>query len=231
VSVTAVAVIVGAYLAGSVPLAYLAGRWTKGIDLRRYGSGNVGASNVWQSVSHALVVPVGLAQIGQGLLGPGVAKLAGEPESVQVAAGLAAVVAHNWCPWLRLAGGRGVGPAIGFLLLMSPAALAAFIAISLAGVALRAVPQAVGLALALAPVVAAAAGQGAAVAAGCAALAALVFAKRLLANGPPERHEPGVWLNRLIYDRDIRDRDEWVRRRSSDGDTAPAGTQGGEWAP
>ena len=45
---TAAAVIVGSYLIGSVPVAYIAGR-TRGIDIRNYGSGNVGASNVWQS--------------------------------------------------------------------------------------------------------------------------------------------------------------------------------------
>jgi glycerol-3-phosphate acyltransferase PlsY len=213
---SAAAIIAGAYVVGSLPVAYVVGRWRSGIDLRRYGSGNVGASNVWQSVSRALVVPVGLAQIGQGLLGPGIAKLAGEPESVQVAAGLAALVAHNWCPWLRFAGGRGVGVAIGFLLMMSPPALAAFIVVSLVGVVLRAVPQGVGLGIVLSPLVAAAAGGGAAVVAGCAAMAALIALKRLLANEWPERPSAEVFLNRLVYDRDIRDREAWVRRTEAD---------------
>jgi glycerol-3-phosphate acyltransferase PlsY len=219
-SATAVAIIAGAYAAGSVPVAWMAGRWTKGIDLRRYGSGNVGASNVWQSVSRTLVVPVGLAQIGQGLLGPGIAKLAGEPESVQVAAGLAALVAHNWSPWLRFSGGRGVGVAIGFLLMMSPPALVAFIVVALLGVALRAIPQGVGLGIVLSPVVAAAAGGSAAVVAGCAVMAALVLLKRVLANAMPESPAADVFVNRLLYDRDIRDREAWVRRSASDPDPA-----------
>ena len=46
------------YGIGSIPVAYLAGRWAGGIDIREHGSGNVGASNVWQTVSKGLVVPV-----------------------------------------------------------------------------------------------------------------------------------------------------------------------------
>jgi len=48
------------YLAGSIPTAYLAGRWIKGIDLRNYGSGTVSASMVWEHVAKWAVVPVGL---------------------------------------------------------------------------------------------------------------------------------------------------------------------------
>ena len=49
-------IILASYVIGSVPIAYLTGRLLGGIDLRRSGSGNVGASNVWQSVSKASVV-------------------------------------------------------------------------------------------------------------------------------------------------------------------------------
>jgi hypothetical protein len=64
------------------------------------------------------------------------------------------------------------------------------------------------------PAAAYAGGEPAAVVAGCASMTALVLLKRLLANGAPdpEFERPGVWWNRLIYDRDIRDRDAWVRR-------------------
>jgi glycerol-3-phosphate acyltransferase PlsY len=56
-------IIFASYLIGSIPIAYLAGRILKGIDIRRYGSANVGASNVYQSVARWAVVPVGVAQI------------------------------------------------------------------------------------------------------------------------------------------------------------------------
>ena len=208
-----IAVVLASYAIGSVPVAWLAGRLRGGVDLRDLGSGNVGASNVWQSVSKALVVPVGLAQIGQGLAGIELAKLAGEATSVQVICGLAAIAAHDWNPWLRFKGGRGVGPAIGFMLgLATLDALPAFIIMAVASVPFGLSPLGVGLGLVVAPVAAYAGGEPAAVVAGCVAMAALVLAKRLLANGPPEPQVAGVWRNRLLFDRDIRDRDAWVRR-------------------
>ncbi|MBF6599580.1 MAG: glycerol-3-phosphate acyltransferase [Dehalococcoidia bacterium] len=210
---TSAGVIAASYAVGSVPVAYVVGR-ARGVDIRERGSGNVGASNVWQSVSRTLVVPVGLAQIGQGSAGVLIARAAGEGTGVQVAAGLAAVVAHNWNPWLRCRGGRGVGPAIGVIGAVSPPALGSFIVIALGGVALRAVPQGVGAALAGAPVAAAVAGEPPAVSGGLALVAIFVLLKRLLGNDAPEPRyaRPQVWLTRLLYDRDDRDRDAWVRR-------------------
>ena len=55
----AVLIVLGSYLIGGVPVAYLVGR-LRGVDIREYGSRNVGASNVWQTVSRAAVAPVGL---------------------------------------------------------------------------------------------------------------------------------------------------------------------------
>lgn len=210
----AAAAIAISYLIGSVPVAWLVGRLRKGIDIREYGSGNVGASNVWQSVSKTLVVPVGLTQIGQGLAGVYVARLLGGG-GVCVAAGLAAIVAHDWNLWLRLQGGRGIGTSIGFMLALAPFdALPAFIVIAVAGVLLGQIPLGVGIALIVTPLAALAGGEHGAIVAGCAAMATLAMVKRLLANGPPDSAiaRPGVWLTRLLYDRDVRDRDAWVRR-------------------
>ena len=208
-----IAVVPASYAIGSVPVAWLAGRLRGGVDLRELGSGNLGASNVWQSVSKALVVPVGLAQIGQGLAGIELAKLAGEATGVQVICGLAAIAAHDWNPWLRFKGGRGVGPAIGFMLALATLdALPVFIVVAVASVPFGLSPLGVGVGLVVAPFAAYVGGEPAAVVAGCVAMVVLVLAKRLLANGPPEANVPGVWRNRLLFDRDIRDRDAWVRR-------------------
>ena len=218
VSLAAIAL---AYLLGSVPVAYLTGRATKGIDLRERGSGNAGASNVWQSVSKWLVVPVGLAQIGQGLGAVLIARALDGGDGVQAACGVAAVLANDWNPWLRLTsprrafgGGRGIGTMIGVLLVLSPAALVVFAVISIAGVAVKAAPQAVAVALIATPVAALAAGQPGVIVMSCAALASIALLKRVLANGAPDASSPRprVWLNRLLLDRDIRDRDAWVRR-------------------
>jgi glycerol-3-phosphate acyltransferase PlsY len=210
-----VAAVAAAYAVGSIPVAYLAGRW-RGVDLREAGSGNVGASNVWQTVSRAMVVPVGLAQIGQGAAAVLLAHSWGRGDGVQAACAVAAVLAHDWNPWLRLSGGRGIGQSIGAVGVLSPPALLVFIAISVGGVAARVIPQAVALALIATPFIAAATGERPAVVAACAALAVIALAKRLLANGPPDGAlpRPEVWWNRLLLDRDMRDREAWVRRRA-----------------
>lgn len=216
----AVLIVLGSYLIGAVPVAYLTGRLLGGVDIRERGSGNTGASNVWQTVSRTAVVPVGLAEIGQGALGILIAKAADQELSVQVLAGLAAVAGHNWSPFLRFAGGRGVGHTIGFLSMLSWPGLGAFAGLSLAGVALRAVPQLVGLGIAVAPLAALAKGQATEIVAGTAGLAALIIAKRLLTNHPaiPTGADArAVLLNRLLFDRDVRDREAWLRRGRGEG--------------
>lgn len=213
--VAGAAAIAISYLIGSVPVAWLAGRLRRGIDIRDYGSGNVGASNVWQSASRTLVVPVGLMQIGQEVAAIYAARALVDGNAVRMVAGLAAILANDWNPWLRLQGGRGVGLSIGFMLAMAPtSALPAFVVIAVTGVPFGQAPLTVGIGLAATPFAALLAGGGASIALGCTALAAIAASKRVLANGPPapELPRPGVWLIRLLFDRDIRDREAWVRR-------------------
>jgi glycerol-3-phosphate acyltransferase PlsY len=207
-------IVAGSYLLGSVPVAQLAARYTKQVDLRDVGSGNVGASNVWQSVERWLVVPVGLAQIAQGLAGVLAARLADQGAGVQAATGIAAVLAHDWNPWLGFTGGRGIGQTIGVLLGLTWPSLGVFIVVSLAGVVVGWIPQFVALALFAAPFGEIFFGDEPAAAWGAFALAAIAMAKRVLANARPgpELPRPEVWLTRLVYDRDVRDRDAWVRR-------------------
>jgi glycerol-3-phosphate acyltransferase PlsY len=211
----AVLITVGSYLIGAIPVAYVSGRLLRGIDIREYGSANVGASNVWQSVARWAVVPVGLLEIAQGMAGILIAKGLEQSVEIQVTAGLAAIVGHNWSPFLRLTGGRGVGHSIGFMLVLSPLALVAFTVISLLGVVWRSVPLAVGLALALTPLVALAVGHATAIVLGCAAMAVIILTKRVLTNRvalPQGLDWRDVLLNRLLFDRDLRDRDAWVHR-------------------
>jgi hypothetical protein len=112
-------------------------------------------------------------------------------------------------------GGRGIAHAIGFMLILSWPALGAFIGLSLLGVALRTVPQLVGLAIVVAPLAALAAGQAPEIVGGMAGMAALIVAKRLVTNRPslpPGADARTVLLNRLLYDRDTREREAWVQR-------------------
>jgi glycerol-3-phosphate acyltransferase PlsY len=208
-------VVLAAYLIGAIPIAYVFGRAIKGIDLREYGSANVGASNVYQSVARWAVVPVGLLEIGQGMAGIMLAKLLGQDLGLQVAAGLAAIMGQTWSVFLGFSGGRGIGPSVGFMLGLAPPVLAAFIVISLLGWPVRSFPLTVGVAIALTPLASLIIDGAGPVAAGCVGMAAIVFAKRLLTNRPglpAEQDWRDVLLNRLLFDRDLRDRDEWVRR-------------------
>lgn len=212
---SAVLIVLGSYLMGGVSVAYVAGRLLRGIDLRRYGSGNLGPSNVWQQVSRPATIPVGLLEIGQGMLGIGIAKAMDQSLGVQVAAGLASVAGHNWSPFLRLSGGRGVGPAIGVLAVLSPVAFGVFVGVGVVGAIVRAVPQLVLAGIVAAPFVALAKGQAPEIVAGLGVLAGLIIAKRLLTNRPslPPNGDPvEVVLCRLLLDRDQRERDRWVRQ-------------------
>lgn len=204
--------VLGSYAFASVPIAYLTAKLLRGIDLRDYGSGNVGASNIWQSVSKPATIPVGLAEIAQGLFGPAVAVVNGHGPATQAAAGVVAIAGHNWTPLLGFSGGRGVAHAIGVMLAISRQALAAFIVISLIGVRLKAIPQFVGMGILAAPFVAKLTRQPPEIVRGLAAIAALIFAKRLLANGPPapDASRLALFVNRLLYDRDTNERDNWV---------------------
>ena len=208
-------VVLAAYLIGAIPIAYVFGRAIRGIDLRQYGSANVGASNVFQSVARWAVVPVGLLEIAQGMAGVMLAKFLGQDLGVQVAAGLAAVAGEAWSVFLGFNGGRGIGPSIGFMLGLAPPVLATFTVISLLGWPLHSFPLSVGVAIALAPLASLITGSANVVAVGCLGMALIVFAKRLLTNRiglPADQDWRDVLLNRLLFDRDVRDRDEWVHR-------------------
>jgi len=100
-----IALLLGAYLLGSVPGAYLAARWSRGIDIRRFGSGNVGMSNLWRAAPAWVSVPVILLD---GLKGAGpiwLAQALGLSLWAQAAVGLAAVAGNNWPLFLGFNGG------------------------------------------------------------------------------------------------------------------------------
>jgi glycerol-3-phosphate acyltransferase PlsY len=210
----ALLVILAGYLISAIPVAYIAGR-LRGIDIRRYGTANVGASNVYQVVAHWAVVPVGVAQIALAMAGIALAKLLDQDLGVQVAAGVAAIVGAAWSVYLGFSGGRGITASIGFMLFLTPITLAVFTVVSLLGVVTRNVPLAVGLGIALAPLSALIVDGPGRIAVGCLCLALVVFVKRLLSNPGASLEgldRRAVMLNRLLFDRDVRDRDEWVRK-------------------
>lgn len=118
----AVAVTVG-YLIGSVPFAHLLSRG-RGIDLRRVGSGNVGASNVLRTSGVRIAVLAMCLDSLKGAVAVLVAERLVSGAGVPVAAGVASIIGHVYPMWLRFRGGKGVATAAGVFAVVTPAAVA-----------------------------------------------------------------------------------------------------------
>ncbi len=112
-----------AYFVGAIPTAYILGRLLRRIDIRKYGSGNVGGSNVFYHVGKAWIVPLGAFELfakGAGPLWIGHYVLGlGFDSYVLMCAGLVAVAGNNWSAYLRFTGGRGVAVAVGVMLALA----------------------------------------------------------------------------------------------------------------
>ena len=122
--------LLGSYLVGSIPTAYLVVKWLKRIDVRTMGSGNVGATNVartaglWAGLAVFVVdAAKGLAAVS--LIAPG---LLSSMSSIQrITCGFAAVVGHVFPVFLGFRGGKGVATTIGVLLGAMPMVAAVFL--------------------------------------------------------------------------------------------------------
>ncbi len=105
-----------AYLLGAAPFSYLIARWRMGINIRERGEGNVGARNVYHVVGPKWGVLASLLDTGKGLAAYLMAgRLALSPVTVPLC-GIAAPLGHNFSPFLRFRGGKGVATTMGFLL-------------------------------------------------------------------------------------------------------------------
>ncbi len=202
------------FVAGSVPFSNLVAKRRAGVDLRNVGSGTVSGSGLYEVAGAGPLVIVGLFELAKGAIAP---LLAGRRHPFTGAlAGAAAVAGHNWSPFLGGAGGRGISPAIGALLVTAPAGSG----VLLAGLALGKLAGETALGsfiadLLLVPVAASVHGRNG----GLAALAVLapIVAKRLMGNGPPLRPIPNVYLVRLVFDRDTREKPSADALKEADG--------------
>jgi glycerol-3-phosphate acyltransferase PlsY len=107
---------------GSIPFAYLLSRH-RGIDLRRAGSGNVGASNVLRTIGVRAAVAAMVLDGMKGTIAVIMAQLLSAGAVASVAAACASVVGHVYPIWLRFRGGKGVATAAGAFALLAPEAL------------------------------------------------------------------------------------------------------------
>ena len=117
--------LLGSYLLGSIPFGLIIGRMVKGIDIRQHGSGNIGASNVGRSLGAKWFAVTFLFDVAKGLA-PVLAARCFLPHLfwLPVAAGLLAIIGHNFSVFLGFKGGKGVAVYIGILIgLFWPAAI------------------------------------------------------------------------------------------------------------
>ena len=125
-----VIVAVCAYLVGSIPTGFLAGR-AKGVDIRKVGSGNMGATNVFRSVGKGWGIFV---LVVDGLKGFAACTwmvdlllhfiaVPPDEELMRIIAGIAAVLGHNYTCWLKFKGGKGIATSAGVYFALAPHAV------------------------------------------------------------------------------------------------------------
>jgi glycerol-3-phosphate acyltransferase PlsY len=214
--------IIGAYLVGSIPASYLAGR-ARGIDLRQHGTGQVGGGNLWRTTSRKLGLTVGIFDFIKGMIMVWVAQWQGLDIAQQIAVGLAAIVGHNWPIFLRFHGGRGVATTLGIVIILPvinymtpwPAVIAVCIVI-IGTPIIRSSPLPVFLGAASLPLSSWGLHLSLAVTLGFVSIFLVLVIKRLAAQPSSEAttiSRNHLLLNRLLFDRDIRDRKAWMSRK------------------
>ena len=122
-------VVIGSYLLGAIPFGYLAGR-IAGIDIRKCGSGNVGATNVIRTLGKGYGYPVFVADFLKGFGAVKVSLLIAtraqsewsSAELLGILAAISSVIGHSFPVWLRFKGGKGVATSAGALLGLAPVA-------------------------------------------------------------------------------------------------------------
>jgi glycerol-3-phosphate acyltransferase PlsY len=221
-----IVLIVVSYLVGSIPLSYLVAR-SRGIDLRKQGTSQIGGGNLWRTTSRKLGLIVGIFDFFKGMLMVLIAWRLGLDAGQQLAVGLAAVVGHNWPVFLRFHGGRGVATSLGIIIILpcinineiTTWPLVAFFALGAAGLVIaRRTPVPILGGLILLPVISAIVHEPLPLTLGYIAMALIIIIKRLTAQPSTETRKTGMGrllLNRFLFDRDISDRVTWIHRKQS----------------
>lgn len=113
-----------AYLLGSISWGLIAGRVRRGIDVRDYGSGSTGSTNVLRTLGPVTAIIVLLADVAKGVTAVLLARVLIGTALAEAIAGLLVIAGHNWPLFSRFHGGRGMTVSVGALAVMSPLAAA-----------------------------------------------------------------------------------------------------------
>ena len=117
-AIDSAAVVILGFLLGSFPTAYIVGRWRQGIDIRGVGSNNPGATNIGREVGVAAGIFVLAVDAVKGAIAIIVGQQLGVPTTALYFASLAAVIGHNFSPFLGFKGGKGAATVLGISMLM-----------------------------------------------------------------------------------------------------------------
>ena len=215
--------IIGAYLIGALPVSYLVAK-ARGIDLTKQGTKQVGGGNLWRTTSRKFGLSVGIFDFLKGMIMVLIAHALGLDIAQQVVVGLAAVIGHNWPVFLRFHGGRGASTTLGIVIIIPaindstvlPMAISICIVV-IGTVVMRSSPLPVFLAAASLPLTYWAFQDEVSVVMAFLAVFLVIAIKRMTAQPVSEEltiSKKQLFLNRLLFDRDIRDRKAWLFQKS-----------------
>lgn len=192
--------LLGAYLLGAIPFAQILAR-LKGIDLRRVGSGNVGAGNLKYAVGVPWALLAGVLDGLKGLVPVWVCLRAGLGPGAAGLVGVSAVIGHNWSIFMRGRSGRGLATAFGLIVALNPV-----LAVWTTGWAMAGWKIGGGLAgfigWGLLPIVSIALGNPATESLLVGLLAVLLISRRMQGNLGDETDGASM-MRRAIYDKDL----------------------------
>ena len=114
-------IIISCYLLGSIPFGYIVGKLFKKVDIREFGSGNIGATNAFRILGPSLASLVLLSDVGKGILSIYLVRfLSIDNLLIFAIAGLAVICGHDWSLFLGFKGGKGIATTFGVVFVLNP---------------------------------------------------------------------------------------------------------------
>jgi len=114
-------IIISCYLLGSVPFGYIVGKLFKKVDIREFGSGNIGTTNAFRILGPPLASLVLIGDVGKGIFSVYLVKYLNMDSSlISAIAGLAVICGHDWSLFLGFKGGKGIATTFGVVFALNP---------------------------------------------------------------------------------------------------------------
>lgn len=204
----AAAALVTAFLVGALPFSNFMARRVGRVDLREVGTGTVSGTSLYRVAGFGPLALAGVLDVAKGSVGPLLVG-AGDHPALAAAASGAAVAGHNWSPFLRGAGGRGISPALGAMLAWQwLGAVVLLLGLVLGKFARQTGAGSFVADLALAPILGVWRGSHGAWSGVAVVVPMLV--KRIVGNAPPRERALRSYARRLVFDNDGLDESDGV---------------------